>query len=212
MATWFFEVIEYCNFNRIIAQISISYLDRFLGTEEGFYALCDKRDYQLTAMCCLLLAVKIHQPVKLEMKLLSKISHGVYSALEFKSKEKEILELLKWRLCTPTATCFASCYFDLLPKKLPSAMKENIQFLSNWQIENCVKDYFFASKKPSLIALSSILNAIDLLKCTNTFHNQSFHRDLILCGGIPSDVNVIEIQEKISNRIEDLVPSIGKKF
>ena len=206
MAIWFFQVIEFCNFSRIIPQISMSYLDRFLGIEESSYILNDKRDYQLTAMCCLLLAVKTHQPRRLEVEFLSKLSQGIYSVLEFKRKEREILSALKWRMCTPTISCFASYYIELLPKKLPLGVKEHIKYLSSLQIENSIKDYHFSSFKPSLIALSSILNAIDALKISNTFASQSFHRDIILIAGIPTDINIHHIQEKMKNRIQHWFP------
>ena len=212
MAIWFFQVIEFFSFSRIIPQISMSYLDRFLGIEECSCTLNDRRDYQLTAICCLLLAVKIHQPQRLELELLSHLSQGTYSILEFKKKERDILSALNWRMCIPTASCFASYYIELLPKNLPLGVKEHIVYLSSLQIEYFIKDYYFSVFKPSLIALSSILNAIDALKMSNTLVSQSFHRDLILIAGIPAGINIYDIQEKMRSHIQHWFPSTKKNI
>jgi len=211
MATWFFQVIECCNFSRITGNIAMSYLDRFLGTNQGGSTLYDRKEYKLAAMCCLELAVKIHEPQKIELKSLSELSQGEYSALELKRKEREILSALNWRMCSPTASCFVSYYLDLLPQTLPFAIKEQIRYLSNFQIESSIKYYCFLSVRPSEVALSSVLNAMALMQCSNISLSQSFHRNIILIAGKdPTNIMIHEIREKLRKPMEYSFSSLDK--
>merc|ERR1719410_1004236 len=119
MATWCFQVVEFCNFSRETARLAMSYLDQFLGTKEGGLVLYDRKDFQLAAMVSLELAVKIHEPKELDMSLLSELSKGSYSILELTKMEKKILSALNYRMCPPTASSFANYLLELLPKNVP---------------------------------------------------------------------------------------------
>lgn len=198
MSLWFFQVIEFCNFRRIIANISMSYLDRYLGTKHGRTTLYDRREYQLAAMCCLELAVKIHESQKLELSLLSELSQGTYSISELAKKEREILFALNWRMCLPTSSCFTNFYLNLLPHNIPHSIKDQIIYLTNLQIDSSVEEYCFLSFRPSEIALASVLNAMAVLNISS-INKSSFQRDIIQITGIgvASDIIINKIREKL---------------
>ena len=103
MGLWFYQVIEFCNFNLTTANIAMAYVDKYVGTKEGALSLLDRREYQLSAICCFELAVKTYEPQLLDLKILSELSHGEYSQTELQKKEREILTALRWRMCPPTA-------------------------------------------------------------------------------------------------------------
>jgi hypothetical protein len=208
MAMWFFQVVEYCDFNKEIASISMSYLDRFLSTKEGTLVLYDRRDFQLAAMVCLELAVKMNEPKELDMNVLSELSKGSYSLIELTKMEKNILSALNWRMCPLTASSFVSYLLELLPHNVPFSVKEKIEHFTWLQIELSIKDYCFVVYKPSIIALASIFNAIDLL---NYFRlspkvRQSFHGNIILLVGIdPTDF----LSQEVGKKLKELVKSIS---
>ena len=209
MTIWFYQVIDTFKLNRIIANIAMSYLDKYLGTKEGSSTLYDRMEYQLVAMCCLELAVKIHEPRQLNLQLLSKLSRGAYSQLELKQKEKEILSVLRWRMCPPTASCFAGYYLHLLPQDLPSTVKEQIRHLTMFQIENSIKRYSFIRSRPSEVALASVLNAMTMLQCTNFSLSDSFYENIILVTRIdPTNVMMDEVRNELRNLVEDSIPSL----
>ena len=76
MTIWFYQVIDTFKLNRIIANIAMSYLDKYLGTKEGGFVLCDRTEYQKNAMYYLELAVKIHEPKQLNLKLFSELNQA----------------------------------------------------------------------------------------------------------------------------------------
>jgi len=169
----------------------VAYLDKYLATEKGFLSLLDKREYQLSAMCCFELAVKMYEPRQLDLKTLFYQSHGVYSQSEFQIKEKEILTALRWRMCPPTASCFASYYLDLLPQGTPSASKEQIKHMTMFQIEESIKHYSFLVYRPSEVALASVLNSISMMGSLRFSLGKSFHGNIDCIDGLnPEDAKV----------------------
>lgn len=208
MAMWYFQVVEYCDFNRETASISMSYLDRFLSTKEGTSVLYDRRDFQLAAMVCLELAVKIHEPKELDMNMLSELSKGSYPVMELSKMEKNILSALNWRMSPLTASSFASYLLELLPQNVPLSIKEKIESFTWLQIELSIKDYCFVVYKPSIIALASIFNAIDSLDYFRLAPKtrQSFHRNIILLVGIdPTDF----LTQQVGKNLKELMKSIS---
>jgi len=203
MATWCFEVVEYCKFSRDTANLAINYLDQFLGTKKGIFALYDRRDFQLAAMTSLELAAKIQEPKVLEMRLLSELSKGSYSILELTAMEKKILSALDWRMCPPTAFSFANLFLQLLPKSIPAYTKSILKDFSLLQIEFSVKDYFFVAHKSYNIALASILNAAEALHCFCLTTRQAYHRDIVLIAGIdPTDLSIHQVGERLKELMQ----------
>jgi len=200
---WFYQVIEFCNFNRTIANTAMAYLDKYIGTKEGALSLIDRREYQLSAMCCFELAVKINEPHQLDLKMLSDQSHGVYSQLEFQRKEMDILTALRWRMYPPTASCFANYYLGLLPQNTPSVLKEQIKYASMFQIENSIKHYSFLSYRPSEVALASVLNAISIIRSSRFSLGESFHENIVCIDGLnPTDDRIYEIRRMLKKLME----------
>jgi len=203
IADWFYQVIDYFDFNKIIANIAMSYLDKFLGTKEGGFTLCDRREYQLAAMCCLELAVKTHEPEQLGLESIVELCQGAYTESELKNKEKQILSALRWRMCPPTASCFAGYYLELLPHDLPSAVKEQISYLTMFQIENSIKNYSFLCFRPSEVAFASVLNAMETLQYVSYSLRYVFHANINIVARInPADFKINEIREKIRSPIQ----------
>merc|ERR1711981_230230 len=118
MATWCFQIVDFCKLDREVASIAISFMDRFMMSPASATARVDRADFQLTSMTCLYTAIKIHAPAALGLDLMSQLSHGVYSEEQIEAKELEILSALRWRVNPPTASAFVRELLCLLPENL----------------------------------------------------------------------------------------------
>lgn len=162
MVSWCFQVVDFCKFQRETVSIAINYLDRFMATPASSQAHADRKVFQLAAMTCLYSAVKIHEPEAMDPKLVSTLSRGTYSPQEVEAMEAQILFALGWRMNPPTALAFVRMYLDILPAGfLTTAQRETAYELSKFQTELAVNEYDFLSVRPSVIAYSALVNALE---------------------------------------------------
>lgn len=164
MVSWCFQVVDFCKFQRETVSIAINYLDRFMATPASSLAHSDRKVFQLAAMTCLYTAVKIHEPEAMDPKLVSTLSRGTYSPQEVEAMEANILGALQWRMNPPTSLSFVRLFLDLLPADfLTATQRETAYELSKFQTELAVNEYDFISVKPSIVAYSSLVNALESL-------------------------------------------------
>lgn len=169
MANWCHRITSYCKFSADITCIAMRLIDRLLSTSNGKSILYDKRAFQLATVCCLHITIKLHETRTFDMTSLSKLCRGFYDDDEFTRMEHAILSSLKWNLCPPTPYAFLELFLDLLPPSsstnaLLCQPKSSLLELVNKQIIVAVQDYNFVAVNPSLIAISSLLNALDYVK------------------------------------------------
>jgi Cyclin, N-terminal domain/Cyclin, C-terminal domain len=141
----------------------MSFLDRYLTNHlkrhpEGI----PKHAFQLSAMTCLYIAVKLDQPRMLSLETMAHLSRGTFSRSQMQAMEMEILTNLEWHVHPPTPYTFLS-YFIQLSKPQPSATK--IYEMARYFIELSVLDYFFVGKKSSTVAFAALLNAFEDQNC-----------------------------------------------
>jgi hypothetical protein len=162
MVAWCYQVVDFCKFQRETVSIAVNYLDRFMATPASIAAKADRKIFQLVAMTCLYTAVKIHEPEAMDPKLVSTLSRGTYSPEEVERMEATILGALGWRMNPPTALAFVRLFLDLLPANLlGAAERETVYELSKFQTELTVSEYDFLAVRPSVVAYSALINAIE---------------------------------------------------
>lgn len=83
---WSYQVIDHFDFNREVVSISTHYLDRYLST-----CTVDKKKFQLVAMTCLYLAIKLFEPHTLSMKSMIELSRGFFLIEKMEEMEMSIL-------------------------------------------------------------------------------------------------------------------------
>lgn len=210
MALWYFQIMDFFKFRRETIDIAMSNIDRYVSTTEGNYVLYDRNEYQLAAICSLILATKLEEPIALNFNLFSKLSQGFYVKKQIIDMEKKIISALEWRVCPPTTCSFLNHFLELFTlNNMPTSVKESILTLSQLQIDYAIKDYSFISYKPSSIALASIMNTVDVLRRSNSISDvaiQSFRRDIFNIAGIDSvDIfGICEVKEKLKKVISDI--------
>jgi len=154
---WSYQVVDHFDFNREVVAISLSYLDRFLSTRS-----CNKKVFQLAAMTTLYLAIKLNEPRTLKMSSLVELSRGYFTADHIAAMEEAILRALEWRMHPPTSLAFIRHFLTLLPSNaVHNGTWHDIMEMSRFLTELSVCDYYFVNHKPSVIAISAILNSID---------------------------------------------------
>jgi hypothetical protein len=179
MCEWCYQVVDYFKFQRETVQISMSYLDRYLATREGQIYLGDRAIYQLAAITCLYVAIKVHEPMELDMSLLAELSRGSYGVPEIMEMEDSILGALGWKMNPPTAMAFAQHMLSLLPPSLSMDAKQALMDVARYQTELSLFDYTASVlMKPSVVATAAVLNALEGVASISTSTRTHFVRNL----------------------------------
>jgi hypothetical protein len=144
----------------------MSYLDRYLCSEKGKSALGDRKEYQLVAMTCLYIAIKLHEPLEMETSLLADLSRGCYTEMEFANMEKTILEAVEWRVSGPTPLAFVLHFLAFLPDSLNTGVEEAIWDYARYQTELAIAEHAFVKVKPSVVGMAALLNAMEGMDTT----------------------------------------------
>jgi hypothetical protein len=161
MSEWCYQVVDFCKFRRETVGIGMSYLDRYLCSDKGKKALGDRKEYQLVAMTCLYIAIKLHEPLEMETSLLADLSRGCYTEMEFANMERKILEAVEWRVSGPTPLAFVLHFLAFLPDTLTAGVEEAIWDYARYQTELAIGDHSFVKLKPSVVGMAALLNAME---------------------------------------------------
>lgn len=153
---WSYQVVDHFDFNREIVAISLSYLDRFLATRQ-----VNKKIFQLAAMTTLYLAIKLFESRSLQMTSLIELSRGYFTVDHIATMEATILRSLSWHVHPPTTLALTRHLIQLLPIECDRSLRHDIMELSRFLSELSVCDYFFVTRKPSSVALATLMNAMD---------------------------------------------------
>jgi hypothetical protein len=164
--------------------------------------LFSKKKYQLAAMTCLYIAVKIFEPMAMDTALLSEISHGCYEEEDIETMEKDILCALSWRVNGPTSHNILEHLIMLLPEETFSeddSVASALLDFSRFQVEIAVSDYDLALQKPSIVALAAILNSAEgITEKLFSAHSRYEYLERILCltgmNSFTTKVNAVRLR------------------
>lgn len=151
-------VVDHFYLEREIVGIAMNYMDRYLALVPAV----DKRLFQLLAMTCVYLSIKLHHFRVLlipgsssTMESILNLSRGFFSLDEMKSMEYSILHLLNWHVHPPIPQDFVRIFLsddggdddgdDL------EALKRAI-FITELAVADC----FFVPYKPSVVAMAAL--------------------------------------------------------
>jgi hypothetical protein len=220
VAGWLAEIADHFSLKRQIVAVAMSYIDRFLSLhiQAASAARCSHTKYQLVALTCLSIATKNLEVSHLDIETLVLICQGYYCADEILEMEFIVLHALNWRLCSPTTLPIAYRVLAILTKivsrvangakqkQLSRTLNSCLVKFTRLQLELAVADYSSSVlRKPSTVALASILNTMDLLGF-NSKEKRAFSRELADMTGLDTDsmdiaearLELIEIFDKHS--------------
>ena len=184
-----YEIADFCHFRRETVEYAVYHvMDRYLScicVSTTQQQQCDApqttADLQLIASASILIAVKVLEPVSMDVKSLADLSGGAFGSLDVLAMEKIILFALQWNVSRgPTSIAFVQHLLALLQtdwmvekknedcvvamdnvdcyEELLDALLENAQY----QVELAVADYVLGAKHTLCdIALAAIWNALE---------------------------------------------------
>ena len=160
---WIFHIIERVEMQRETAIIAMNYLDRFMSTSvpRARRARYNRREYQLVALTCLYIAVKITEPIVMGADMIRELSRGAYSIESILSCERHILASLRWKLNGPTPFQFIDYMIQLLPEDTCINIRSKLAHDARRQVEVAVHDAACVPLRRSTISISSVLNSIE---------------------------------------------------
>ena len=155
---YLYRISDYGGFERhVVGYAMNNLLDRYfssscrsLGGEEEYECIDarrvllsgDKNHYQLVALTCLYMAVKLLEPVNIGVASMVPLTNGLYSVEDFCEMERTILKQLQWRVAHgPTGTDFVRLLLQYLPGTVSSSLAAQIFHQSQYQLELAVSDY-----------------------------------------------------------------------
>ena len=188
MVEWSFHLVDSFSLEREIVEVAFSYLDRFADR-------CSTNDaaFKLACMTCLYIASKNIGPKYIPLKSLSELSEGEFELQHFIDMEMCVLRTLDWRVQPPTTRAFIELFLAFLPSN-KVAMKQALSRRATFYSELSLFDYNCALEMQSLLALSSILNAIEDIypKSMSEVITRKFKGDIMFAldlGHLDSKVN-----------------------
>ena len=155
MVDWSFHLVDHFSLDREIVEVAFSYLDRFVDR-----CSTDDAAFKLACMTCLYIASKTVGPKYIPLKSLSELSEGEFDVQNFIDMEMCVLRALDWRVQPPTTRAFIELFLAFLPSN-KVAIKQALRRRATFYSELSLFDYNCALETQSLLALSSILNAIE---------------------------------------------------
>lgn len=170
IVTWYIRVVDFCDFNREVAEIAASTLNSFLNTPQGVAARMDPSKYQLASLGALYITIKIHANKAMHPKSLAQLSGGRYTVSEIEQAESYILPALNWRVNPPTTEAFLRELIALLPLNVEEETRIAIFELAKMQYELLLPLPYFATTKASVIAFAALVNAIESLNLNEEDH------------------------------------------
>jgi len=136
---WCYRVIDHFQYDRKVVSIAMDYFDRFLLLHPSVENM-SSREYQLSAMTCLYIAMKLHASSEItpssfvdatsingktgnvkrkgkpRLRSFVELSRGQFSETDIIDMEKVVLDTLQWKVNPVTPMCFVSYLLHLIPQ------------------------------------------------------------------------------------------------
>ena len=179
MVDLLYEIADYCHFRReTVAYAVYNVLDRYLSLKRHV-PLQSRSDLQLVASAALYIAVKVLEPVSMDVHSLADLSRGAFDATDVMEAEKTILFALQWNVAQgPTPIAFVQHFLTLLQLDLSMTAEpgqergrvvdgygellDDLLDQAQYQVELAVADYSLGvNRSLSDIALAAVWNALE---------------------------------------------------
>lgn len=154
-----FLVVDHFQLQREVVSIAMNHLDRYLSVNT---CAVDKNMFQLLAMTCLYLSIKLNvykhlliPGSKSTMDSILQLSRGFFTLKEMERMEDDVLQRLQWHVHPPSPQVFVKHFLYLMGMEDPEMLD-----MSQFMVELSVMDYYFVNYKPSEIAIAAILDAM----------------------------------------------------
>jgi hypothetical protein len=180
MVSWCFTVVDAFALSRETVGVAMSILDRYLSSGKGksLDALKCTQAFQRSAITSLFMAIKIHEPTVLGIKLLVKLCRGVYTERDIIATESEILFALNWRVYASNTSPME--YVRHIVQLLPEIANVADNILENAARRNDVatSDVYFSTCRASSVGVACLAGALDDMSMLSQMDTEALWREL----------------------------------
>lgn len=178
MILYCYQIVDFANLSRESVIVAIEYLDRFLwGTtvtrtqskrvkQARISAMRNGKTFQLIAITCLYVAIKLNELVPFDIDCISKLTHNTYSPVQIEAMESVLLDGLRWYMNPPTTASFINELCNLITSskirnlEADNSMMFTFHELTTRQVEFAAMNAELIGVKSSWIAYCAVLNAL----------------------------------------------------
>lgn len=156
MACWWFSLLEILDYPTEIAEIAMSYSDRFLCTKVG--SSIDSKTFRLLCVTCIYTAIKVHGYACVAPSSFAQLCQYEYTTEQIEEMESKLLNALQWRMNPPTGRSFLRLFVELLP--VQDDDKQIVLELADYQVVQSMQTEKWISIASSAIAYCAFINAL----------------------------------------------------
>jgi hypothetical protein len=180
MVGWCFTVVDAFALSRETVGVAMSILDRYLSSGNGKSneALKCTQTFQRMAITSFFMAIKIHEPTMLGIKLLVKLCRGVYKECDIIATENEILSALEWRVYASSTGPmeYVRHFVDLLPVCVEVA--EFILEKAAARMDVATSDIFFSTCRASSVGMACLAGALGDMLLISSSDKEALWKEL----------------------------------
>jgi hypothetical protein len=155
---WSRQVVDHFEFNWEVGSMAMSYLNRYLAVHTTNRCI-----FQLVAMITQHLAIKLYEPGKLCLLWsLVDLRRGLLPVKHTVTMRGSMLQLLGGCVHPPAPLAFCRDLMCLVPGDVELCRLHNATKLMRFMTKLSACGYWFVTRRPSNIALNSIMIAIEL--------------------------------------------------
>lgn len=196
MCEWLYQIVDHLDFDRENVSVAMSHLDRYLATLS-----VDRRIFKLAGMTALYIAIKVYETGELNISGFIELSCGYFKNEHIVAMENSMLPSLNWYVHPPTPIAFCRDLMSLVSGDISESIRHDVMKNARFMTELSVCEYWFVSKKPSSIALASLVNAIELQgpHRISDIYKKDFLRRVVQIGiDIVNDKDFLDCYERLS--------------
>mmetsp|Transcript_14619 Transcript_14619/g.22560 ORF Transcript_14619/g.22560 Transcript_14619/m.22560 type:complete len:337 (-) Transcript_14619:144-1154(-) len=154
---WCYNVVDHYELARESVSLAMNIVDRYVSSR-----FITPQTYTLVAVTAIHIAIKLISPWKLRLNHLLDLCAGKFTAGDITSMELTIFNALSWRVSPPCAIDFCGELIESSFTDSSSHALNDIHDMARYLTELAVCDYYFVTRKPSSIALASIMFSLEL--------------------------------------------------
>jgi hypothetical protein len=222
--------VDHFNFDRQLVGIALDFLDR--SVSRSSIGPVSKREYQLSAIASVFLAVKLHSDTRsnsggrlqLGLSTLVELSRNIFSEDLIQDAERKITSLLDWHLNPPTPLQYITYFLRLLPRsssevglhgeyshrEFLTAVYDNAKYLAEVASFSLVLAF---RTDASTVAYASLLSAVSIVEATMRIPPEAHRIWLQSLNDIHSSFTPFDPTVQMAQRIiRELCPTMFVHF
>lgn len=167
VSQWCYDVADHLNEDRSIVYVAMTILDRYCET---FTSSMDEKQYEISSLSSIFLAVHIAGSGDLTLKELVSMSRGGVAVKDIIGEATTIADAITLSEPILTPVDFVRSAIQHIKLLKDSVHKQAVLDSASYMIELAVCDSFFTNCKASSVAVAALLNALETVVVPNSKH------------------------------------------